>query len=123
MPGPTVLLHLAERARWETARPLGAYTPERYAADGFVHLSAPHQAARTANLLYRGRTDLVVLAIDPAALGDALVWEPGSHGEAEDYPHLYAPLPVAAVVAVADLVPGPDGTFATIPFAADPPAR
>ena len=75
--------------------------------DGFVHLSDGTQVARTAAKFFTGRTDLVLLTIDPSRLGDGLCWESSASGTL--YPHFYGSLPLAAVVATAPLVVGPDG--------------
>ncbi|MDO3705919.1 DUF952 domain-containing protein [Micromonospora sp. C28SCA-DRY-2] len=65
--------------------------------DGFVHLSAADQVVETARRHFAGATGLTLLTVDPARLGDALRWEPSRGGQL--FPHLYGPLPVAAVVA------------------------
>ncbi|MFG2104685.1 DUF952 domain-containing protein [Micromonospora echinaurantiaca] len=65
--------------------------------DGFVHLSAADQVVETARRHFAGVTGLTLLTVDPARLGDALRWEPSRGGQL--FPHLYGPLPVAAVVA------------------------
>ncbi len=89
-----------------------AHRPASLADSGFVHLSGLHQILRPANLLYRGRTDLSLLRVDPHRLPKgALRWEPGSHGEDEDFPHLYAALPISAVTEYIAFPPGADGTF------------
>ena len=75
--------------------------------DGFIHLSGPDQVARTAAKFFTGRTDLILLAIDPARLGNSLRWEPSASGTI--YPHVYGPLPMAAVVASTPLTVAPDG--------------
>ena len=75
--------------------------------DGFIHLSGPDQVARTAAKFFTGRTDLILLEIDPARLGNSLRWEPSASGTI--YPHVYGPLPMAAVVANTPLTVGPDG--------------
>jgi uncharacterized protein (DUF952 family) len=75
--------------------------------DSFIHLSGPDQVARTAAKYFAGRTDLVLLAIDPDRLGDGLRWE--SSGGDTVYPHFYGPLPVAAVVSSTPLTVSPDG--------------
>jgi uncharacterized protein (DUF952 family) len=49
----------------------------------------------------------LLVAVDPASLGDDLRWEPSRGGEL--FPHLYAPLPVAAASKVETLRLGPDG--------------
>jgi uncharacterized protein (DUF952 family) len=45
--------------------------------------------------------DLVLVAIDAATLGSALRWEPSRGGAL--FPHLYADLPLAAVLWTAPL--------------------
>jgi uncharacterized protein (DUF952 family) len=75
--------------------------------DGFIHLSGPDQVARTAAKFFTGRTDLILLEIDPARLGNSLRWEPSASGTI--YPHVYGPLPMAAVVASTPLTVAPDG--------------
>jgi uncharacterized protein (DUF952 family) len=57
----------------------------------------------TAARHFAGQTDLVMLTVDPEPLGAALRWEPSRGGAL--FPHLYAPLPIDAVVAV-DAVEG-----------------
>jgi uncharacterized protein (DUF952 family) len=75
--------------------------------DGFVHLSGPDQVARTAAKFFTGRTDLVLLSIDPDRLGNGLRWEESAGGTL--YPHHFGPLPMAAVVSTVPLTVGPDG--------------
>ena len=107
------LVHICARADWERAQHSGALTPESLAAQGFVHLSAPEQVHLPANRLFAGRTDLVLLHIDPARLADEVRSEPGVPGDPAGmvFPHLYGPLPVAAVSAVVDYLPDENGRF------------
>lgn len=42
--------------------------------------------------------DLVELTIEPGSLGDSLVYE-DLYGEAEEFPHVYEPIPTVAVLA------------------------
>jgi len=68
--------------------------------DGFIHLSAAHQAQETAAKHFHGRTNLVLLEVDPTRLPEgALRWEV-SRGD-DLFPHLYADLPHAAVLRAA----------------------
>ena len=76
-------------------------------ADGFIHFSTAAQVRETAAKHFRGQSDLVLLAIDEGALGEALVYEPSRGGAL--FPHLYAPLPVAAVVRADPLPVTTDG--------------
>ena len=66
-------------------------------ADGYIHMSTEDQLAETLCKHYAGQTDLLMLSVDLTRFGDDLVWEPSRGGAL--FPHLYAPLPVAAVTA------------------------
>lgn len=59
-------------------------------ADGFVHFSTAGQAAETAARHFAGEDGLILLALDPEALGPALKWEPSRGGAL--FPHLYRAL-------------------------------
>ena len=113
---PGVLVHLCGAKEWDDARARGEIRPsasDSDVGDRFIHLSTPDQVHLPANLLYRGRDDLVLLQIDPALLDAPVRWEPGVATDPESmlFPHLYGPLPVAAVTRVTAYAPGPDGTF------------
>lgn len=70
-------------------------------ADGFIHFSTSEQVRETARRHFAGAADLVLVTVDPSRLGGALRWEPSRGGAL--FPHLYGPLPMAAVVSVAPL--------------------
>jgi uncharacterized protein (DUF952 family) len=65
-------------------------------ADGFLHFSTAPQLATTLRLYYAGQDNLILAAVDVAALGAALKYE-HSPSRDEDFPHLFAPLPRATV--------------------------
>jgi len=65
-------------------------------ADGFIHFSTAEQAPETAAKWFAGRDGLTLAAIDAEALGADLRWEPSRGGAL--FPHLYAALPMSAVV-------------------------
>jgi uncharacterized protein (DUF952 family) len=77
-------------------------------ADGYVHLSTAAQLTETVDKHFGGQDDLHVAAVDLEALGDAIRWEESRGGQS--FPHLYAPLPLEAVVAYGPLTRGDDGT-------------
>ncbi|UUX51668.1 DUF952 domain-containing protein [Nisaea acidiphila] len=102
------IYHLSRHSDWERAKTDGSYAGSREdTADGFLHFSTALQVAESAAKHRAGETGLVLLEVDAEKLGDALKWEPARGGEL--FPHLYGPLPVAAVVAEFDLPLGPDG--------------
>jgi uncharacterized protein (DUF952 family) len=77
-------------------------------ADGFIHLSAADQLDETVAKHFAGQTDLVVLAVDLTALGSVVRWEPSRGGAL--FPHIYATLPIAAVLSRCPLSFGTDGS-------------
>ncbi|TQK31728.1 uncharacterized protein (DUF952 family) [Arthrobacter sp. SLBN-53] len=111
-----LLLHLCTAEEWERARAAGEHRPASLDDVGFVHLSTPEQVHLPANRLFAGRTDLVLLHIDPRALTDEVRWEPGVPTDPESmvFPHLYGPLPAAAVTSVTPYLPATDGFFAAL---------
>ena len=85
------------RALWDAAAAAEVFAGTAVdARDGFIHFSAASQVAQTAARHFGGATDLMLLAVDADALGPALKWETSRGGEL--FPHLYGPLPLAAVL-------------------------
>jgi uncharacterized protein (DUF952 family) len=117
IPTPSVLVHLCTADDWQRAKEAGEHRPPSLDDVGFVHMSGPEQVHLPANRLYAGRTDLVLLRCDPALVGAPVRWEPGvpTDPAAMLFPHLYGPLPVAAVTNVTQYLPAADGTFAELP--------
>lgn len=70
-------------------------------ADGYIHLSTASQLTETVDKHFAGQTDLHVVAVDLDALGDAVRWEESRGGQL--FPHIYAALPLSAVVAYSPL--------------------
>jgi uncharacterized protein (DUF952 family) len=76
---------------WDALRAAGATAGAPIdVTDGFVHFSTAAQAAETAARHFAGQDGLVLLALDGAALGEALKWEPSRGGQL--FPHLYRDL-------------------------------
>ncbi len=67
-------------------------------ADGYIHMSTADQLDETLAKHFAGQTGLVIAEINLTAFGDALKWEASRGGAL--FPHLYAVLPMAAVVRV-----------------------
>jgi uncharacterized protein (DUF952 family) len=97
---PAALWREAERA----GRFLGSEIDRH---DGFIHFSTAAQAEETAAKHFAGASDLLLVAVDAARLGEALQWEPSRGGAL--FPHLYGALDLAAVTGVTPLPLGPDG--------------
>ena len=70
-------------------------------ADGYIHMSTQDQLAGTLAKWFAGQDDLHLAAVDLAALGDAIRWEEARGGAL--FPHIYADLPLSAVLVHAPL--------------------
>ncbi|SCL55163.1 Uncharacterized conserved protein, DUF952 family [Micromonospora chersina] len=93
-----VIYKILATSEWEQAQEAGRFTGTAMdQQDGFIHLSAADQVVETARRVFAGVAGLTLLAVDEARLGDALRWEVSRGGAL--FPHLYAPLPVDAVLA------------------------
>ena len=82
-------------------------------ADGYIHLSTAAQVQDTAAKHFAGQEDLVLIAVDPAMLGDALRWEPSRGGNL--FPHLYGALALDAVRWATPLPLAADGSAHAFP--------
>lgn len=93
---------------WREAEATGSFVGSPVdIADGFIHFSTATQLRETAQKHFAGQDDLLVVAIDEGKLGPALRYEPSRGGAL--FPHLYAPLALAAVAWVKPLPRGEDG--------------
>jgi uncharacterized protein (DUF952 family) len=102
------IFHMCHREEWRRAEADGSYGgSSQDQADGFIHFSTAAQIVESAAKHRAGQTGLVLIEVDPAALGDALRWEPSRGGAL--FPHLYGRLPLAAVRRVVDLPLGENG--------------
>ncbi|MFE7751749.1 DUF952 domain-containing protein [Streptomyces sp. NBC_01341] len=98
------LLHLTEEPLWDAARCAGTYEMSTRGRtlkeEGFIHCSLPHQLPAVARALYGPDPGgLVVLVIDGERLGSPVRFEAMKPG-GEEFPHIYGPIPVDAVVEV-----------------------
>ena len=111
-----MIYKLLETVEWESAREVGEFRGSAVdLADGYIHFSDAGQVVETARRYFDGRRGLTMLGVDEATLGDALRWEPSRGGAL--FPHLYAPLPVGAVltaVALDEDLPVADAVSATL---------
>jgi glutathione S-transferase len=108
------LFHIALQADWEQARRDGSYREstlgQRLEDVGFIHLSFAEQVKLVADAAYHGRTDLVLLELDPRRLGGQVIVETVADSD-QPFPHLYGEIAVDDVVMVHELAPCPDGSF------------
>ena len=115
-PPAATIYKICPAALWEAAVDAGRFTGAGIdRTDGYIHFSTAAQLAETAAKHFAGQSDLVLVAVDAAALGGDLRWEPARGGAL--FPHLYRPLPLGAVRSVAPLPLGADGRHRLPPLA------
>ena len=103
-----IVYKIVAAGEWREAESAGVFAGAAVdRADGFIHFSTAEQAPETAAKWFAGRTDLTLAAVDAAALGADLRWEPSRGGAL--FPHLYGPLPMSAVIWSRPLTLGADG--------------
>lgn len=107
-----MIYHIISKSDWEAADGGEFYRGDTLDTEGFIHCSTAGQVVDTANFLFRGREDLLLLEIDEARLSAEVRYEDAGDGRL--FPHIYGPLEVAAVVRVIEFPPGPDRRF-TLP--------
>jgi uncharacterized protein (DUF952 family) len=94
---------------WQAAREAGVFEGASVdLADGFIHFSTASQLRETAARYFAGQSGLLLVAVDGAQLGADLVYEASRGGAL--FPHLYAPLPLSAVLFETPLPLLADGT-------------
>jgi uncharacterized protein (DUF952 family) len=105
---PSVIYKISTRSLWDEAERTGIFVGAQVdRADGFIHFSDREQVRETALRHFAGQGDLVLVAVDAAALGSALRYESSRGGAL--FPHLYGTLPLSAVRWVKPLAVGPEG--------------
>ena len=92
-----IIFKICRASEWDEAMRAGAYRGSPVdVRDGYIHFSTVAQVAETAARHFAGQSDLVLVAVDAAVLGDKLKWEPSRGGAL--FPHLYGDLPARAAL-------------------------
>jgi uncharacterized protein (DUF952 family) len=106
----STIYHITYRRDWNRASLDGVYRADSLESQGFIHMSREDQVTKVANSIFRDEKDLLLLYIDYEKVKDRVRWE-GKQDYGEDFPHLYGPLPLDAVVKVIEFKPDRNGNF------------
>ena len=106
-----MIYRIADLTDWQTAQQTGFFVSPDLAAEGFIHASELYQVLATANRYYAGRADIVLLELDESELWVAAVPVKREYAEARNdyFPHIFAPIPLDAVVRALSFKTGSDG--------------
>lgn len=111
MHNPEFIYKIASSEVAAAAQASGTFTGTPIdAKDGYIHFSTAAQLAETLSLHFRGRTDLVLLAVRTIGIEARLRWEVSRGGEL--FPHVYGAFPISAVAWSAPIEVAADGTCA-----------
>jgi uncharacterized protein (DUF952 family) len=102
------ILHITTPAAWALAQAAGHLAAPSLETEGFIHCSTAGQVKATADRIFRGSGNLLLLDIDPDCLEAPLRYERGTD-VGEDFPHIYGPLNLDAVLRAVPMADGPDG--------------
>jgi uncharacterized protein (DUF952 family) len=110
-----MILHIVKRDEWENAIRKKEYAPASLQSEGFIHCSTAAQVVETANLFYRGLSDLMIVCLEEGRLTAQLTYEPavrlGEERAGPLFPHIYGPLNLEAVSEVYEFPCDAEGRF------------
>ena len=90
------IFHIVPTETWREALEFGIYHADSLEKEGFIHCCTKEQISEVKEMWFAGRSDLLLLEIDPQLLTVELKYE-DSHHNGELFPHLYGPLNLDAV--------------------------
>ena len=108
------IFHIARATDWDDAQPTGEYCVSTLGRtleeEGFIHCSSDAAQGATVLRNYYARVEepLVVLTIGTERVPCEIRYEVPD-GASDAFPHIYGPLPVDAVVAIAPVPRTDDG--------------
>lgn len=118
-----MIYHITSLRAWREAQQRGEYRADSLETEGFIHCSTSEQVLPVAENFYKGKGRLLLLMIDPSLLVSGLKWEPPSGGtpppgvpEGAQFPHIYGPINLDAIVKVFDLESNPNGKYTLPPL-------
>jgi uncharacterized protein (DUF952 family) len=102
------IYHILPSSDWEDAQTTGLYKPKSLDQEGFIHFSVFDQVIPTAVRYFQGTTDLLLLKVDPKLLITELRYDQVE--SLGNFPHLYGPLNLDAIIRVQRLVQAENST-------------
>ncbi|MBM9501041.1 DUF952 domain-containing protein [Leptospira sp. 201903071] len=114
---PKYIYNIASKKDYEDAIKNGFYTTDSLTNEGFIHSSKKNQVEDTANRIFSGRKDLVLLVVKIEKLRSELKYETSdspkfSKEEGKNiFPHIFGPLNVDAVEHIYEIAPDEEGRF------------
>jgi len=105
-----MIYHLLPAPLWQRQAPDQPYRGDTLATEGFIHCTGePARLVWVANRFYRTLPDdFVILCIEPSRVQAEIKWE---QADGHDFPHIYGPLNLDAVIDVVKFSRDATGQF------------
>lgn len=97
------LIHATTRELWEAQSASGTYVPPGFEGEGFIHCCHRGQLDRVLRDYFGNAETVTLLIIDATRVVPEIKYEV-SPTTGDDYPHIYGPLDVSAVIEAIDVV-------------------
>lgn len=97
-----MIYHVTTKTAWQEANEKGRYEHISLEKEGFIHNCSRVQLAGVLDRYYKGQSDLLLLHIDENLLEAELKYELAPSVN-EDFPHIFGPINIDAVVEVESL--------------------
>ena len=94
-----IIYHVTSAGEWTRATETGFYTAPSLQSEGFIHCSHENQLEGVLQRYFAGRSDLVKLTLDTDQLSAPVQYD-RSPSLNEEFPHVYGPINVNAVIGV-----------------------
>ena len=98
-----MIYHVTHSKDWEFAQAKGFYEASSLAKEGFIHASSESQVQGVLDRFYPSEKGLLLLHIEESLLNVPLKYELAPSLN-ENFPHIYGPLNLEAVVAISNIL-------------------
>jgi uncharacterized protein (DUF952 family) len=98
-----IIYHLTSAEDWSAAKEKESYTAPSLETEGFIHCSKAEQVAGVLQRYFAGKNNLVKLTIDTDKLTAPLRYDLAPSIN-EEFPHIYGPINLDAVIKVEQIV-------------------
>jgi len=105
-----MILHITTADAWDEAKTAGSFIDPSLEDEGFIHCSTPEQVLIPANERFAGRSNLILLIINPDLLTERLVFE-DCYETGLAFPHVYGPINPDSVTDTIEFPCGDNGSF------------
>ena len=105
-----MIFHIVDKDYWLNQVSSGEYLTRDLDSEGFIHCSDIQKVTHVANQIYKGIHNLILLCIDEDKIHSKVKWE-DLYDLNYDYPHIYGPLNIDAVISIHEFEPNEEGFF------------